>query len=187
MCQLAVSPAWFLRVKAKTALPCLMASLRSASLPERTWLMASKAADEGNLSVGRRQRCSSRGEAPPAPFLSDMAAAAGQGVAGAEGDGAEACEASQDGGEPRDDQSRGGRRERPRLGRACDAKPRPGGEAGLVPRSTQVLATCPLGQASQVLMTARSATPGPRPDCRGAAPEGKSWLSVHYVDRGNVS
>jgi len=49
MCQLSVSPAAFLRVKAKTALPCLMASFLSASLLSAS-LMASKAADEGNLS-----------------------------------------------------------------------------------------------------------------------------------------
>lgn len=51
MCQLSVSPAAFLRLKAKTALPCLIASLRSASLAWRALLMASKAADEGNLSA----------------------------------------------------------------------------------------------------------------------------------------
>lgn len=51
MCQLSVSPALFLRVKAKTALPCLIASFRSASLELRAALMASKAAEEGNLSA----------------------------------------------------------------------------------------------------------------------------------------
>jgi hypothetical protein len=50
MVQLSVSPAVFLRVKEKMALPCLMASLRSASLALRAALMASKAAEAGNLS-----------------------------------------------------------------------------------------------------------------------------------------
>lgn len=54
MCQLAVSPALFLRVKAKTALPFLMASLRSASLLLRAALMASKASEEGNASASAR-------------------------------------------------------------------------------------------------------------------------------------
>ena len=54
MFQLSVSPAAFLRVKAKTALPCLMASLRSASLALRASLISSKATDEGNLSGGGR-------------------------------------------------------------------------------------------------------------------------------------
>lgn len=53
MCQLSVSPAAFLRVKANTALPCLMAVFFSAG-SLRAELMASKAADEGNLSVGDR-------------------------------------------------------------------------------------------------------------------------------------
>jgi hypothetical protein len=51
MCQLSVSSAAFLSTKAKTALPCLMASLRSASLAFRALLISSKAAEEGNLSV----------------------------------------------------------------------------------------------------------------------------------------
>lgn len=55
MCQLSVSPAAFLRTKAKTALPCLMASLRSASLAVSALLISSKAAEAGNLSAGRRQ------------------------------------------------------------------------------------------------------------------------------------
>jgi hypothetical protein len=50
ICQLWVSPAAFLRVKAKTALPCFIASLRSASLAFRALLISSKAAEEGNLS-----------------------------------------------------------------------------------------------------------------------------------------
>ena len=50
MFQLSVSPAAFLRVKAKTALPCFMASLRSASLALRASLIWSKAAEAGNLS-----------------------------------------------------------------------------------------------------------------------------------------
>lgn len=48
MFQLSVSPALFLRVKAKTALPCLMASLRSASEEVRAALMVSKASEAGN-------------------------------------------------------------------------------------------------------------------------------------------
>lgn len=51
MCQLAVSPALFLRVNAKTALPFLMASLRPASSLLRAALMASKASEEGKASV----------------------------------------------------------------------------------------------------------------------------------------
>jgi hypothetical protein len=51
MCQLSVSPAVFLSVNAKTALPCLIASFLSASLACREALMASKAAEEGNLSA----------------------------------------------------------------------------------------------------------------------------------------
>lgn len=56
MCQLSSLPALFLRVKAKTALACLMALLRSASSPWRTALMASNAAEEGNSS-GRGSEC----------------------------------------------------------------------------------------------------------------------------------
>lgn len=55
MCQLSVSPAAFLRVKAKTALPCFMASLRSASLAVSTLLISSNAAEAGNLSVSHGQ------------------------------------------------------------------------------------------------------------------------------------
>jgi len=54
MCQLSVSPALFFSVNAKKAFPCLMASFLSASLEFRAELIASKAADEGNLSGGRR-------------------------------------------------------------------------------------------------------------------------------------
>ncbi len=50
--QLSVSPALFLSVKAKTALPFLTASFRSASSEWRELLMASKAAEEGKESVG---------------------------------------------------------------------------------------------------------------------------------------
>jgi hypothetical protein len=50
MCQLSTSPAAFLRLKAKTALPCFSASLRSASLALRALLISSKAAEAGNLS-----------------------------------------------------------------------------------------------------------------------------------------
>lgn len=51
MCQLSVSPAAFLSVNPNTAPPCLMASLRSASLAVSAELMASNAAEAGNLSV----------------------------------------------------------------------------------------------------------------------------------------
>jgi len=51
MFQLSFSPLVFFSVKAKTAPPCLMASFRSASLALMASLMASKAADDGNLSV----------------------------------------------------------------------------------------------------------------------------------------
>lgn len=44
------SPALFLRVKAKTALPDLMASLRSASEEERASFIASNATEEGNAA-----------------------------------------------------------------------------------------------------------------------------------------
>jgi hypothetical protein len=40
-------PEAFLRVKAKIALPCLIASLRSASEEERDRAISSKAAEEG--------------------------------------------------------------------------------------------------------------------------------------------
>lgn len=46
------APALFLRVKAKMALPCLMASLRSASEEERERAISSKAAEEGKSSGG---------------------------------------------------------------------------------------------------------------------------------------
>ena len=49
--QLSVSPALFLRVKAKTALPCFIASFRSASEDWRELLMISNASDEGNASM----------------------------------------------------------------------------------------------------------------------------------------
>ena len=62
MCQLSVSPALFLRVKAKTALPCLMASLRSASLAPSASLMASKAGEAGNLSAEERRQPGASGE-----------------------------------------------------------------------------------------------------------------------------
>lgn len=51
MCQLSVSPALFLRVKAKTDCPILMAFLRSASSDWRDALMASKASEAGNAAV----------------------------------------------------------------------------------------------------------------------------------------
>ena len=50
MCQLSVSPDPFFSVKPNTAPPFLIASLRSASLLVSAELMASKAADAGNLS-----------------------------------------------------------------------------------------------------------------------------------------
>lgn len=50
ICQLSVSPALFFNVNAKTAFPCLIASFRSASLDCKESLIASKAAEEGNLS-----------------------------------------------------------------------------------------------------------------------------------------
>jgi hypothetical protein len=53
ICQLSVSPALFFNVKANTAFPCLIASFRSASDAWRAALMASKASDEGKLSIGR--------------------------------------------------------------------------------------------------------------------------------------
>lgn len=49
--QLSVSPALFFRVKAKVALACLMAFLRSASLELRAVLMASKASEEGKAAM----------------------------------------------------------------------------------------------------------------------------------------
>ena len=53
MNQLSTLPALFLMAKLKTALPFLIASLRSESSEERELLMASKAAEEGNSSGGR--------------------------------------------------------------------------------------------------------------------------------------
>lgn len=52
MCQVAVSPALFLSVKAKTALPCLIAEARSVGEVAREAAMASKAAEEGKASMG---------------------------------------------------------------------------------------------------------------------------------------
>lgn len=51
MCQLSVSPALFFSVNAKTALPCLIAALRSASDEVSALLMTSKASEEGNASM----------------------------------------------------------------------------------------------------------------------------------------
>lgn len=59
ICQLSVSPALFFNVKAKTACPCLTASLRSASDAVRASLIASKASEEGNAPA-ECQRPSSR-------------------------------------------------------------------------------------------------------------------------------
>jgi hypothetical protein len=61
MCQLSVSPALFFNVKANTAFPCLMASFLSASLEVRALLIASKPADEGNLSGVLQNELSSEG------------------------------------------------------------------------------------------------------------------------------
>ena len=52
MYQLPVSPALFFRVKAKIALPFLMASARSEGEDWRERLIRSKAGEEGNASVG---------------------------------------------------------------------------------------------------------------------------------------
>ena len=54
MCQLSVSPALFFSVKAKTALPCLTASLRSVGEDWRESLIASNPAEEGKASVGEK-------------------------------------------------------------------------------------------------------------------------------------
>lgn len=51
MCQLSVSPALFFSVKAKIALPSLMADLRSASEDVRAALISSKALEAGNASA----------------------------------------------------------------------------------------------------------------------------------------
>jgi len=53
ICQLSVAPELFFNVKAKMALPFLMASARSASLDWSESLIASKAADEGKASLFR--------------------------------------------------------------------------------------------------------------------------------------
>jgi hypothetical protein len=57
------APALFLRVKAKIALPCLMASLRSASEDERERAISSKAVEEGKSSesVGQHLFLASKG------------------------------------------------------------------------------------------------------------------------------
>ena len=57
MCQLSVSPALFLSVKAKTAFPCLIASLRSASEEVKALLITSKASEAGKESVGQVRCC----------------------------------------------------------------------------------------------------------------------------------
>jgi hypothetical protein len=51
MYQLSVSPALFFNVKANTALPCLMASLRSASEDVRAELMISNASEAGKAAT----------------------------------------------------------------------------------------------------------------------------------------
>lgn len=51
MYQLSVLPCVFLRVKAKMALPCLMASFRSLSLFWRDSEIRSKATDDGKASA----------------------------------------------------------------------------------------------------------------------------------------
>jgi hypothetical protein len=51
MFQLSVSPALFFRVKAKTALLCLTAFLRSVSSEVRTPLITSKASEAGNAAT----------------------------------------------------------------------------------------------------------------------------------------
>lgn len=53
ICQLSVSPALFLSVKAKTAFPCLIASLRSASDAVKALLMTSKAPEAGKASISQ--------------------------------------------------------------------------------------------------------------------------------------
>ena len=55
ICQLSVFPSVFFNVNAKTALPFFTASFRSASSDWRELLMASKAAEEGNESDGRKE------------------------------------------------------------------------------------------------------------------------------------
>ena len=86
MFQLSVSPAAFLRVKAKMALPCFRASLRSASLALRAAWIASKASEEGNLSAlpsatGHRIKPDARAQAhsgQDSPFLRDILAVFGK-------------------------------------------------------------------------------------------------------------
>ena len=51
MCQLSVWPEAFFKVKAKMALPFLMASFRSASFDLSESLMRSKATDDGKASA----------------------------------------------------------------------------------------------------------------------------------------
>lgn len=78
MNQLSVSPALFFRVKAKTALACLMASFRSASDAPRALLISSKAAEEGKaskwiaMSVVTLPKVQKAGN--QVPFLRDMVA-----------------------------------------------------------------------------------------------------------------
>ena len=86
MFQLSVSPAAFLRVKAKMALPCFRASLRSASLALRAAWIASKASEEGNLSTlpsatGHRIKPGARAlvhSGQDSPFLRDILAVFGK-------------------------------------------------------------------------------------------------------------
>ena len=51
MFQLSVSPALFFRVKAKTALPCLIAFFRSVSSEVRALLITLKASEAGNAAA----------------------------------------------------------------------------------------------------------------------------------------
>jgi len=60
MYQESVAPDLFLRVKAKTAPPFLIASFFSEGLAVMAALMASKAAEEGKASVWRRRKCQFR-------------------------------------------------------------------------------------------------------------------------------
>ncbi len=72
ICQLSVSPALFFNVKANTAFPCLIASLRSASETWRAALMASKASEEGKASMRWISGQFGKLHEVLVPFLRDM-------------------------------------------------------------------------------------------------------------------
>ena len=74
-------------MKAKTAPPFLIASLRPASSDDSEALMASKAAEEGKASVVLSAAASGRLIGGCGPFLRDIVCCAGDGAAGVRAEG----------------------------------------------------------------------------------------------------